>query len=392
MEDTAVYKNLLEESREPQKPSHSPPPRLLLSAVLLLITNPSQEAFIQFLNRSLFLNRNEYLSREDLESQWSLVISVFFWGCTAGAFLIRVLSEKFGRKSSLQRTSALIYAISRFILGFGITISLGTAPMFITECSPKRCRGVASLASGILLQIAIVTGAILAMPHLFGNVDEWYKLYGFEMVITTAVMLLVPIIHDSPGHLHSRGLNAECEQSLRFYHDIDGESLRMALKQLDEDASQGDGAQIGLISIWKDPMARRGTLVGSVVMLSMVMSAINAFSFEILLSTGLSISQASYGNVAICVMNVLGILTSSMIIDRFGRRMLLLSTYSLLAATNLAISALMYGFEHEKVLTVLLLYFFLPETKGKTVTEIQRDWAHLPKPRSSKALLLTEKV
>ncbi|VDL82926.1 unnamed protein product [Nippostrongylus brasiliensis] len=213
---------------------------------------------------------------------------------------------------------------------------------------PKRCRGVASLASGILLQIAIVTGAILAMPHLFGNVDEWYKLYGFEMVTTIAVMLLVPIIHDSPGHLHSRGLNAECEKSLRFYHDIDGESLRMALKQLDEDASQGDGAQIGLISIWKDPMARRGTLVGSVVMLSMVMSAINAFSFEILLSTGLSISQASYGNVAICVMNVLGILTSSMIIDRFGRRMLLLSTYSLLATTNLAISALMYGFEHEK--------------------------------------------
>ncbi|VDL79438.1 unnamed protein product [Nippostrongylus brasiliensis] len=119
MEDTAVYKNLLEESREPQKPSHSPPPRLLLSAVLvalggpfnfgyqLLITNPSQEAFIQFLNRSHFLNRNEYLSREDLESQWSLVISIFFWGCTAGAFLIRVLSEKFGRKNSLQISHAI---------------------------------------------------------------------------------------------------------------------------------------------------------------------------------------------------------------------------------------------------------------------------------------------
>ncbi|EYC18496.1 hypothetical protein Y032_0027g1549 [Ancylostoma ceylanicum] len=106
---------------------------------------------------------------------------------------------------------------------------------------------------------------------------------------------------------------------------------------------------------FQDPSARRGTLIGAVVMLSMAMSgiaAINAFAFEILLSTGLDVLQASVGNIVICLMSVLGILTSSFIIDRFGRRILLLSTYSLLAIINIFIASLMFGFEYAKVVAL----------------------------------------
>ncbi|PIO69713.1 transporter, major facilitator family protein, partial [Teladorsagia circumcincta] len=245
-----------------------------------------------------------------------------------------------------SETDAIIYSIARFLLGFGITISCGIAPMFITECSPKECRGVTSMMNGILLQIALVVGATLAMPQLLGTGDDWWKLYATEMAITATVMALMPFIHDSPGYLHSRADDDRSEQALRFYHNIDGEALRATLKQLDQSTTEIQG--IGLVSVWKDRAARRGTLVGAVVGISMVMSgiaAINAFSFEILLSTGLSVEQASIGNIAICMMSVTGILFSSLIIDRFGRRTLLLSTYSLLAVINLIIAGLMFGFQ-----------------------------------------------
>ncbi|VDM68140.1 unnamed protein product [Strongylus vulgaris] len=87
-------------------------------------------------------------------------------------------------------------------------------------------------------------------------------------------------------------------------------------------------------------------------MLSMAMSgiaAINAFAFEILLSTGLNVLQASIGNIVICIMSVLGILTSSFFIDKIGRRILLLSTCGLLAIVNILIAALMFGFEYAKI-------------------------------------------
>ncbi|RCN53364.1 transporter, major facilitator family protein [Ancylostoma caninum] len=492
MEDNGVYRSLIDETRPPQKKSSLPPPKLLLTAILvalggpfnfgyqLLITNPAQEAFLQFLNESHFLNRDEYLEREQLEGRWSFIISIFFWGCTTGAFLIRGLSEKFGRKNALQishalqiascgltifsffQTNAATYAIARFLLGFSITISLGTAPMFITECSPKECRGVTSLTNGVVLQVALVVGAVLAMPQLFGTVHDWWKLYAAELLLTIVVMIFVPFIHDSPGFLHSRGLGHASQRSLSFYHNIDGDALKLTIKQLEEE--NGNGQQFGLLSVWRDPSSRRGTLIGAVVMLSMAMSgiaAINAFAFEILLSTGLNVLQASVGNIVICLMSVLGILTSSFIIDRFGRRILLLSTYSLLGIINIVIASLMFGFEYAKVValgypllgaicvfnfvfaagpgpvsffitgelvgqsgrgaactwvnvlmcllrslltasylplknligqpasyfllffppmvfTVFLLYFFLPETKGKTPSEVEEEWDNLP--------------
>ncbi|PIO70780.1 transporter, major facilitator family protein [Teladorsagia circumcincta] len=341
MENSSVYKSLIGENRSPRKTSTLPTWRLFLSAVLvafggpfnfgyqLLITNPSQEAFLQFLNDSHLQSHDDPLSREQLEISHSIQIA---------ACALTILS--------FYETDAVIYSIARFLLGFGITISCGIAPMFITECSPKECRGVTSMMNGILLQIALVVGAILAMPQLFGTGDDWWKLYATELAITATVMALMPFIHDSPGYLHSRADDDRSEQALRFYHNIDGEELRATLKQLDQSTTEIQG--IGLVSVWKDRAARRGTLVGAVVGISMVMSgiaAINAFSFEILLSTGLSVEQASIGNIAICMMSVTGILFSSLIIDRFGRRTLLLSTYGLLAVINLVIAGLMFGFQ-----------------------------------------------
>ncbi|KAK6040542.1 hypothetical protein COOONC_21953 [Cooperia oncophora] len=151
-------------------------------------------------------------------------------------------------------------------------ISCGVAPMFITECSPKECRGVTSMINGILLQVALVVGATLAMPQLFGSENGWWKLYAAELAITATVMALVPFIHESPGYLHSRGDDIRSERALRFYHNTDGEELRAAMKQLDQSTS---GIQvIGLVSLWKDSAARRGTLVGAVVGVAMVMSGI----------------------------------------------------------------------------------------------------------------------
>ncbi|ETN77491.1 hypothetical protein NECAME_03155, partial [Necator americanus] len=234
MEDPAVYKSLIEKTRPQRKNSSLPPSKLLLTAILvalggpfnfgyqLLITNPAQEAFLQFLNDSHFLSKNEYLEREELE-----------------------------------QTNTATYAVARFLLGFSITISLGIAPMFITECrnagiphfSPKECRGVTSLTNGVVLQIALVVGAVLAMPQLFGTVHDWWKLYAAELILTTLVMLLVPFIHDSPGFLHSRGLGHDSQRSLSFYHSIEGSALKLTMRQLEEE--NGDGQQLGLISVWK---------------------------------------------------------------------------------------------------------------------------------------------
>ncbi|KAK6052279.1 hypothetical protein COOONC_10217 [Cooperia oncophora] len=72
------------------------------------------------------------------------------------------------------------------------------------------------------------------------------------------------------------------------------------------------------------------------------------FAFEILLKVGLSPLHASLGNLAICVMAVIGVTVSGQLVERMGRRPLLLFTFSALGIINVLVSGFMYMFQVNK--------------------------------------------
>ncbi|PIO55480.1 hypothetical protein TELCIR_23133, partial [Teladorsagia circumcincta] len=118
----------------------------------LLITNPAQLAFIQFLNDSCAETHGVREDRATLEFLWGVIVSTFFWGATVGALLIQTTADRLGRKNGIIFTfivqiiavaleifsffanSYIVFSISRIVLGAAISISLGIAPMFIIEC------------------------------------------------------------------------------------------------------------------------------------------------------------------------------------------------------------------------------------------------------------------
>ncbi|CAI4224988.1 unnamed protein product [Auanema sp. JU1783] len=494
-DDEPVYNSLLEPGSvvpKEKKKSQLPGVHLMAMALLvafggsfsfgyqLVITNPAQDAFIDFVNRSLS-SSGKYYELNELESIWGGIISLFFWGSTCGSLFISIIVHKLGRKNGLQLSHFIhilscllsiasyqyvnhrLYAFSRFLIGFAFSISLGVAPMFIAECSPKHCRGKISMTTGVLLQIGLVVGAVTAMPHVMGNKEYWWMMYGVEAVLTCIVALIMPLVKESPGYLLSRQHITECEQSIKFYHEVTSESAQEIIEEMKKEKDSSCDSY-GLFEIWKFSSARRGTILGIVIMITMVMTgiaAINAFAFEILLSTGLTVRQASYGNILICFMSVVGIICSSLVIDYFGRRRLLLVTYSLLGLINIMIYIFMIGYERTQnsvlgyclltaislfnltfaagpgpislfvtselvsqrargpactwvqaamsicrsfllagylplknsigqpqayfflffppmIITVIVLYFYLPETKGKTVTEVEDSVKLLP--------------
>ncbi|KAJ1354061.1 hypothetical protein KIN20_010871, partial [Parelaphostrongylus tenuis] len=70
----------------------------------LLITNPAQEAFIQFVNISYTETHGVQQNREALEFIWGVIVSTFFWGATVGSLLIQTVADSFGRKRGLVLT------------------------------------------------------------------------------------------------------------------------------------------------------------------------------------------------------------------------------------------------------------------------------------------------
>ncbi|CAL2039321.1 unnamed protein product [Caenorhabditis brenneri] len=350
----------------------------------LLITNPAQGAFIKFLNASQHSNNPDDNALPHLENEWSFIVALFFLGSTTGAFFIKPVAERFGRKngvivsiitqvfsSALTITSYWIvnhylFMVARVLMGIGITISMGIAAMFVTESSPAYCRGVSSLINGVLLQLSIFIGAIMAMPRILGSEDHWWYLYLFQMIINTAVLCILPMVHESPSYLASQEVKhhhdifkGQITAAVKFYHEISQEEAEQFADAL-IDTHQHSRAPETIISVWKTPFNRRGTLLGMMVMFAMAMSGItviNAFAFEILMNVGMKQDTAAIANAAICFFSFAGILVSTKIIDHFGRRPLLISTFGFLTLVNVAIISLMFAYSETQ--NQIVSYFLI---------------------------------
>lgn len=236
----------------------SPGWRLFLTALLvgsggpfhlgyqITITNPSQDVFLAFLEDSFWSHYGIHLTKNEIEvfkycfsmairfqALWSIIIAILFVGGIFGSLTLRMVADRLGRKKGLmvgfagialstvlsifskfvrcsplflliimsfQLLSFEIYALSRFTIGWMISMSSGISGLYLTECSPKKCRGFVSTTTGFFVQIGLVLGSIIALPDIFGTIDLWWLIYLAEFFMLVIVLALVLFIHESPGY------------------------------------------------------------------------------------------------------------------------------------------------------------------------------------------------
>ncbi|CAJ0610574.1 unnamed protein product [Cylicocyclus nassatus] len=330
----------------------------------LVITNPSQAAFIQFLNTTLGTTLSDS-SDATLDNVWSFVVAIIFLGALAGSFSIRLVADKVGRKAGLYVPifiailsasmsavskfipSFILYAMSRVTMGYAVSLSLGIAALFLTETSPKGCRGSIGMITGACVQFGTVVGSILAMPQIFGTVDCWFLIYIAEIAIILAFSVFLPFLPETPGFLVQRGAQEAAKRSLMFYHKCSASEAEKHLMHIKEEQKQHTKI-FTMMDIMRKKSLRKKALIGVVVTFAMSfsgVSVINAYAVEILRSTGLTSLQASLANVTIAVVSMIAIVISSTVIDKFGRRPLLLVAFTGCLLCNFLIFSLMFTFD-----------------------------------------------
>lgn len=124
-------------------------------------------------------------------------------------------------------------------------------------------------------------------------------------------------------------------------------------------------------------------------------SVINAYAVEILKSTGLDSLEASLANVGIAMVSVIAIVISSLVVDKFGRRPLLLVAFMGCIVCNLFIFALMltydmFGYHVLGFILIFLIcvfivffaigpgplcYFITAELVGQSARSGAQSWA-----------------
>ena len=290
-------------------------------------------------------------------------------GTIFGAMLAGFPGERYGRRDSL-RILGVLYVVSavgcalawnwdalvafRFIGGLGIGGSSVLGPMYIAEIAPARLRG--RLVG--LFQFCVVFGILLAYfsNYLIGlahfGTAGWRWMFGVAAIPAIVFFLLLFGIPRSPRWLVKKGRVEEARAVLRTLGD---EHYEQDLQEIVESVHlEQRQTQEPLFSRkFKLPIFLAVT-IGMFNQLSGI-NAILYYLNDIFAHAGYSQASASLQAVAVGFTNLLFTVIAMSVIDKLGRKTLLLVGAVGTALCLAGVSAIFFTRQHEDKLVWLLI-------------------------------------
>jgi len=285
------------------------------------------------------------------EAVTGFAVAVALLGCAAGAYLAGKVADKYGRIPAMK-LGAVLFLMSaagtgfafgvwdlifwRLVGGLGIGLASVIAPAYISEISPRHVRG--RLAS--LQQLAITTGifAALLSDALFANtaggadqplwlgIDAWRWMFLAGAVPAVVYGWIAYTLPESPRFLVFKGKEDEARkvfQTIAPSEDTD-RHIREIQSAIEEDKLAGQKGSL------------RGKVFGlqAVVWIGITLSVLQQFvginvifyySTTLWKAVGFQEKDSLTISVATSVTNILVTLVAIALVDRIGRRPILLA-------------------------------------------------------------------
>lgn len=297
-----------------------------------------------------------------------VTVAAALWGTVVGAMLAGIPGDRYGRRDSL-RVMAVLYVVSalgcafawswsalvffRFIGGLGIGGSSVLGPMYIAEIAPAQWRG--RLVG--FFQFNVVLGILLAYlsNYLLGRLQfgdqEWRWKLGIAAVPAIFFLAMLFFIPRSPRWLVKKSRLDEARAVLRMTGE---ENAEQDLKDIVESVASETSGSERLFS-WKYRMPI--FLAVSIGMFNQL-SGINAILYylnDIFGRAGFSKVSGDLQAVAVGATNLIFTMLAMSVIDRIGRKTLLLVGSVGTAACLAGVATIFFSGRHEDFLVWLLI-------------------------------------
>ncbi|KAH9997557.1 hypothetical protein BJV77DRAFT_1058987 [Russula vinacea] len=280
------------------------------------------------------------------DETFSLVTSMFTVGGFLGSFTASTVMERHGRKAALQfsglsvavgsglmaiapSTSLLLFG--RFLTGCGAGIGLCTGPVFLAEIAPSNIRG----SVGVLTQLAIVLGIMITqmLGLRMATPTLWRFVLLFSSTASIMQLCLSQFIVETPVWLKQHGKPEDSRWYKEFSNSVEDplldETPQGSQHQLDDHREPTSPSSLNLLMSYE---LRRPLVVVSSAMISQQVSVLyysNDIFSRVLPDAG------PYVSLGITLVNTLMTFPPIFLIDRVGRRPLLLA--SVIGALSFAV-------------------------------------------------------
>jgi SP family arabinose:H+ symporter-like MFS transporter len=305
-------------------------------------------------------------------------------GCILGALVAGALGDKYGRKPIMLVSAALFFLSAfgsmvppsftllipaRMIGGIGVGMASVLAPMYISELAPPRLRG--RLVA--LYQLSIVLGILLAyfsnwllQNHAGDGLTTqqhstfyswifkeqvWRAMFGMEMVPAALFFLLLLLVPESPRWLLKAN---EGKKAFSILCRINGKDI--AHKETEEIETALEREEDSFRELFK-PGLRTALMVGIGLSVFGQLTGINVIIYygpTILRDAGIAFDSALQYQVSIGLINLIFTIIALLVIDRLGRRPLLIGGMSAVVVM-LTIAGILFSMENPPGMLIVIV-------------------------------------
>ncbi|KAI3364746.1 hypothetical protein L3Q82_000959 [Scortum barcoo] len=290
---------------------------------------------------------------------WTLIVSAFLLGGLFGALLAGPLAVRFGRKNSLLLNNSFLFAsavlvltckaarsfemiiLARFLVGMNAGVSMNVQPMYFGESAPKHLRGAVAFSSAVFTAFGIFSGQVVGLTALLGSEPLWPYLLASNTLPGLIQLLTLPWFPESPRYLLiDRGDKEACVRALGRLRGgkapvLEIEEMLQEQQQNSTSVSSGSAASTKTpCSLFKDPELRaqlRTVMAASSAMMLCGNDSIYFYASYIFLKAGIPPNKIQYVTIGTGASEFISSILSNLLIERVGRRYLLVGGYSLMS-------------------------------------------------------------
>ncbi|MHB1541823.1 MAG: sugar porter family MFS transporter [Steroidobacteraceae bacterium] len=277
-------------------------------------------------------------------------VSCLDWGAMAGNLVAGPLADRLGRRTVLRLTAAVFFAssllaadahtflvliLARVLGGLAVGAAILVAPMYVTEIAPADRRGRLVATNQLMIVLGICV-SFLSNDLLLGlGAGSWRAMLGVEAIPALVFLALLLAVPESPRWLLARGRRPPALAALRAVH---GEAAAGEFERI------APAAPAEPLGSWRRLWAARlrfALIFAAGLAFFQQATGINAVLYylpTILARAGGGLANAFRQSVLVGLINVGMTLVAMSLIDRVGRKPLLLAGGTGMAAALLAIA------------------------------------------------------
>ncbi len=266
----------------------------------------------------------------------AMVVSIVLIGGLIGALAGGPIADKIGRKRAIAATAILfiigaaMIALSksysmvlfgRIVSGVGVGMISVAGPLYLSEISPPHFRG--AFVAGF--QLAVTLGILISflMNYLYASAGDWRWMFAIGIFPALFQIFTLFFLPETPAWYFKNGLEKEGMNAL--------ERLRKDKQWTSQIAGMKSAASQHKHGNWKalfSPQLRFVMVIGLALSIFQQVTGINTVIFyapKIFQTAGIaSATGAILATLGIGIINVIATFFSVWLLDKAGRRILLL--------------------------------------------------------------------